>query len=684
MFQKDFKKALYNNYVQLALRVKEVEVDKVNNTSTVEWELWLERFTTYAYNYYNTSVASVSFDDDVLLNKNVIYDLREQSWVSFGKGRKVIPHEKNGEKSFTVRFRLTDVAGFGDIGWVSGTVTLTKIERESQIKRITATELGQPVSVEIDRKVETFNHTVWYRVNNSEWFEVGAKVAYAKDFVPPIDLAEKITSSDRGSLEICVRTFTHEGVKVGDDVYKTVEIKVPENIVPTAGNITAVDIRSQISNVMPANEFLFDMSNVRVTLDGAKGVRGSTISSYKIIFGSQIVYTNSGDFYPKEKGAIEIVGEVTDSRGRKAKVKKVVNVHDYDLPRVNVFLPLREGNGTNKNVKAQTGLKVSEVSIGGRNINEYRVIVEYARRGTTQWKAVYNQLSTVPLFTKAIDLGSVYELSNSYDFRIFVTDKFGFRAYATANLRTSKVLAVFSKNGFHLGELPEESEKDFFTSSLPAKFKNTAHFEKGVYYKSNPIQTYQLTADNGMVKPAPTNNIDEIKTAGYYELPSSAKVPRSIDTTTMLRVSVRENFGVKLVSQEIVGENLLMFRTTKYPSGWTDWKAVVDNTDQWTDLDKDFFRNGWEHYTNYGNLQYRRDGDTVYLRGNIWKGSNAYDVISFVLPAGYRPTGRTIYVRALNNNYKDAIFVIYGNGEVRTRADVTPNWINFDNISFKI
>lgn len=682
MFQKDFKKALYNNYVQLALRVKEVEVDKVNNTSTVEWELWLERFTTYAYNYYNTSVASVSFDDEVLLNKNVIYDLREQSWVSFGKGRKVIPHEKNGEKSFTVRFRLTDVAGFGDIGWVSGTVTLTKIERESQIKRITATELGQPVSVEIDRKVETFNHTLWYRVNNSEWFEVGTKIAYAKDFVPPIDLAEKITSSDKGSLEICVRTFTHEGVKVGDDAYKTVEIKVPENIVPTAGNISAVDIRSQISNVMPANEFLFDMSNVRVTLDGAQGVRGSTISSYKIIFGSQIVYTNSGDFYPKEKGAVEIVGEVTDSRGRKAKVTKVVNIHDYDLPRVNVFLPLREGNGTNKNVKAQTGLKVSEVSIGGRNINEYRVIVEYARRGTTQWKAVYNQLSTTPAFTKVIDLGSVYELSNSYDFRIFVTDKFGFRAYATANLRTSKVLAVFSKNGFHLGELPEESEKDFFTSSLPAKFKNTAHFEKGVYYKSNPIQTYQLTAENGMVKPAPTNNIDEIKTAGFYKLPTTSGLPRGIATGAMLRVTVNEEYNAKTIAQEIISDNLILFRTNKFPTGWNKWKVVADIDDEWRDLTD--FRNGWQHYSNYGNLQYRRDGDTVYLRGNIQSGSNAYDVVAFVLPAGYRPTGRTIYMRALNNDYKDAILVIYGNGEVRTRAGCTPNWLNFDNISFKI
>lgn len=683
MIQQDFKKALYNNYVQLALRVKEVEIDKVNNTSTVEWELWLERLTTYAYNYYNTSVASVTFGDEVLLQKNVIYDLRNQDWVSFGKGRKVIQHDKNGEKSFTVWFRLTDVAGFGDIGWVSGTVTLTKIDRESQVKRVTATELGQPVSVEIDRKIETFKHTVWYRVNSSEWIEVGNDVAYAKDFVPPIELAEKITASDTGALDICVRTFTHEGVKIGDDAYSFGnKIKVPENILPTAGNITAIDLRTQIANVLPENEFLYDMSNMRVTLDGAQGVKGSTISSYKIIFGNQIVYTNSVDFYPKSKGEIEIIGEVTDSRGRKARTTKTVKVHDYDLPRVNVFLPLREGNGTNKNVKAQTGLKVASIMSGGQNINEYRVIVEYARKGTTQWQAVYNQLSTVQEFTKTIDLGSVYELSNSYDFRIFVTDKFGFRAWALANLRTSKVLAVFSKDGFHLGELPEESEKTFFTSALPAKFKNTANFEKGVYYKSNPIQTYQLTAENGLVKPAPTNNIDEIKTAGFYKLPNTSGLPRSIATGAMLRVTVNEEYNAKTIAQEIISDNLILFRTNKFPTGWNKWKVVADIDDEWRDLTD--FRNGWQHYSDYGNLQYRREGDTVHLRGNIRSGSNAYDVVTFVLPAGYRPTGRTIYMRALNNDYKDAILVIYGNGEVRTRAGCTPNWLNFDNISFKI
>lgn len=141
-------------------------------------------------------------------------------------------------------------------------------------------------------------------------------------------------------------------------------------------------------------------------------------------------------------------------------------------------------------------------------------------------------------------------------------------------------------------------------------------------------------------------------------------------------------YNAKTIAQEIISDNLILFRTNKFPTGWNKWKVVADIDDEWRDLTD--FRNGWQHYSSYGNLQYRREGDTVYLRGNIQSGSNAYDVVTFVLPAGYRPTGRTIYMRALNNDYKDAILVIYGNGEVRTRAGCTPNWLNFDNISFKI
>ena len=205
----DISRKLYNGYVQLVLRVNEVEIDKENNTSTVEWELWLERASTYVYNLNNTSVASVTFNDDVILQKNVSYDLRNNQWVSFGKGRKVIQHDDNGEKSFTAWARLTDVAGLGNIGWFSGTVTLTKIDRESRVKKVTASTLGQPVTVEIDRKLETHTHEVSYRVNGSEWTIVGNNIAYATEFIPPIELANNITASETGSLDIRVKTFVN-------------------------------------------------------------------------------------------------------------------------------------------------------------------------------------------------------------------------------------------------------------------------------------------------------------------------------------------------------------------------------------------------------------------------------------------------------------------------------------------
>nr|DAM58353.1 MAG TPA: protein of unknown function DUF859 [Caudoviricetes sp.] len=464
MEQNRISKTLYNGYVNLVLTVNEVAIDKVNNTSTVEWELWLERNTTYVYNLYGTSVASVYFNwNDVIFEQNVTYDLRDKSWVSFGKGRKVIQHDKDGSKAFTIWARLTDVAGFGDLGWFSGTAKLTKIDRESHIKRVTATELGQPVSVEIDRKIETFKHTVWYRVNSSEWIEVGTNVAYAKEFVPPIELAEKVTASDTGTLDICVRTFTHEGKQIGDDAYSYGnKIKVPESLVPTFERLEVDDASNDTALTLKAYNFIQDRSKIRVNIVGASSVYGATIQEYRIRVRSQSVSSQSAVFTSKDVGRYDVEAEVIDTRGRKHIKTQPITVHAYSPPRINLFIPARAGNRTNRNVKAQVNVHVPAIEIDGRNVNEYRITVRYAVRtgGAVTYNTALTTTDTVVPFVKVLDLGNVYNLEQAYDIELTVTDKFNSTAKSERIVGTANVLAVLSRLGLSIGAIPEENEKN--------------------------------------------------------------------------------------------------------------------------------------------------------------------------------------------------------------------------------
>lgn len=683
MIQNRISGLLYNGYVRLVLTVNEVEIDKVNNTSTVEWELWLERNTTYVYNLNGTSLASVYFNDnDVIMEKYVTYDLRDNSWVSFGKGRKVIQHDKDGSKAFTIWARLTDVAGLGDIGWINGTARLTKIDRGSQIKTVTATELGQPVSVVIDRKIETFKHTVWYRVNASEWFEVGTNVAYAKYFVPPIELAEKVTTSDTGTLDICVRTFTHEGVQIGEDTYDYGnKIRVPASLVPTFERLEVDEANNDIALILKKNHFLQNKSRIRATIVGASSVYGATIVEHKIKIMSQSISNQTATVTAKDVGEYSVEAEVIDSRGRKHVKTQSIKVHAYSVPRINAYFPIRAGNRTNRNVKAQTSINVSPVEIDGRNVNEYRITVKYAVRtnGTRQYSTALNITDTAVPFNRVLDLGNVYNLEEAYDVDLTVTDKFNSTAISERIVGTANVLAVLSRLGLSIGAIPEENEKNKFLVALPSKFKNTVNFENQVLYWGLPMQTRQLTDELGnALKLKGYGDCNFFNQAGYYEVEASYKnLPKGV-TDGVLHVAKRQDATKKVTYQTLYSGEYVYARYS-VNDNWKEWKIMAEPT-QWNKLP---LANGWQHYTAYGDAYYSKVGNVVHLRGSLWKGDNGYGKIMATLPEGCRPT-QGLYVRALNNNYLDAILYISIEGNISSRSGVTKEWVSLDNVSFLI
>lgn len=681
----DFSRRLHNGYVKLVLRVNEVEIDKENNTSTVEWELWLERDSSYVYNLYGTSVASVTFNDEVILEKNVIYDLRDKQWESFGKGRKVIQHDDDGERSFTAWARLTDVAGFGVIGWFSGAITLTKINRESRVKKVTASTLGQPVTVEIDKKVETHIHEVSYRVNGSEWFSVGNNISYAKEFIPPVELANNITASETGTLDIRVKTFSN-GKQLGNDAYSNGhEIKVPDNLLPTFETIELREGNAKIASILPDFNYLQKSSIIDASIKNASSVYGATITGYKITARSSVVYGKRGDIIPETPGIYDVIGEVTDSRGRKFTRSQQITVHEYSNPIINVFLPLRAGNRTNRNVKAQTSVTVPEVRISGRNINEYTIQVEYSARysdGTQQWATALRERSSQPQYTKTIDLGNVYELEKAYDFNLIVTDHFGNVSKSSLPIGTAKTLAVFSKNGFHLGEIPEENEKDLFTSSLPSLFKNTVDFKNSVYYKSKPIQTYKLTEENGKSLKY-IGNLNDLKTVGGYHAFSVQNNPDGTNNYGYVNVITHSSDNGYCVQFYVPfnSDQLYMRRCDK--NRWGDWIRVV-TTGAETGWKTASLQNGWQHRTDYGTVQFSKSVDgIVRFKGVARGGDVSKETAILILPEEYRPKTQR-YVFAMNDSFEIASLSIATDGRVIIKRGVDSKWLGFDGVSFKI
>lgn len=270
-------KTTSNGYVRLVLEVNETATSIENNTSTVSWQLWLERGSTWAFDLNDESLAEVEINGQKALSKYVSFDLRNSQWATFGSGTMTVPHNEDGSKSITIGARLTNVSNLGDISWFSGTVTLSDIPRASAIQSVTFTELGKPVIVTIDKKVADFSHQVWWQVAGGGWIDLGKNHDTSAQFTVPIEYANRITNSVTGTLDVCVRTFQGD-TRIGEDAYLNgTSILVPENIVPTLESVSTSERTAQLAEFVPKGNFVKDKSVIRLEAVGAKGDRKSVV-----------------------------------------------------------------------------------------------------------------------------------------------------------------------------------------------------------------------------------------------------------------------------------------------------------------------------------------------------------------------------------------------------------------------
>ena len=445
-----------SGYAKLALEVNETSYSIENNDSPTKWELWLERGSTWVYDLNNESLAEVEINDQRVLSKYVSFDLRNSNRVLLGSGSLTIPHNEDGSKSITIWARILNVADQGDIDWFSGTVTLTNIPRASSIDSVNVTELGQQITLNINKKVNNFKHQVWWKVNDSEWVDLGKGHDTNVQFTVPLEYASRITNSDTGTLEVCVRTF-NDSTQIGNDEYKRgLSIKVPTSIVPTLNTINIVERNAKIAESVPSGNYIKDKSIIRVTAEGASGVYDSKIVSTEIFVDNLVVRSNTGEFPANKAGMLNVTAKVTDSRGRTATKSTTVKILDYYSPRIIAFLANRTGNGTNKKIMANVIANVSPLVIDGINRNPYTLKIQYSSKKDNRWiDAVNFTNENTEKINRQIDCGAFYELSKSYNVRLVIQDKLSDLVDSVLLVRSSKVLWAWGDNRAAVGGFPE-------------------------------------------------------------------------------------------------------------------------------------------------------------------------------------------------------------------------------------
>lgn len=670
-----------SGYAKLALEVNETSYSIENNDSTVEWKLWLERGSTWVYDLNNETLAEAEINDKSVFSKYVSFDLRNTNRVLLGSGTLTIPHNEEGSKSITIRARILNVADQGDIDWFYGTVTLTNITRASSINSVNVTELGQPITMNINKKVDGFKHRVWWQINDSGWVDLGNGHDTNVQFTVPIDYSNRITNSENGSLDVCVRTY-QDNNQIGEDVYKRgLNIRVPASIVPTLNTISIVERTAKIAESIPSGNYIKDKSIMRVTAEGALGVYGSKIVSTEITVDDLIVRSNTGDFPANKAGTITVTAKVTDSRGRIATKTTTVKVLDYYSPRIIAFLANRTGNGTNKKIMASVIANVSPLVIDGINRNPYTLKIQYSSKKDNRWiDAVNFPNESTERINRQIDCGAFYEISKSYNVRLLIQDRLSDLVDSVLLVRSSKVLWAWGDNRAAVGGFPEL--EGHFESFLPVAFHSTLNVEEGIMSRGKPIQEFAMTSREG--KSLKYNgDLNNLKTAGGYHAFGVQHNPTGTNNYGYVNVtthSTDNNFCVQIYIP--FNQDSIFMRRCE--SGiWKNW-VIVSTNEVETSWKTATLTEGWKHYTSFGNVQYSKASDgMVFIRGTCNGGNTNTESVIFNLPEGYRPSVG-IFKTGLNNSYGLAILAIYPSGNVVVKGNVDSKWLNLDNITFKI
>lgn len=677
----NFSKTTSNGYVRLVFQVTEASTSIPSNTSEVVYHLMLERGSTWAFDLNDESLAEAEINGQKVISKYVSFDLRDREWVSLGKGSITIPHNEDGSKSISIRARLTNVSNLGDIGWFSGTLNLSTIPRASTIRSLSATELGKTVTLEIEKKVSGFKHQVLWKVNNSGWNDLGAGHDSSVQFTVPIDYATRITNSDTGLLDVCVRTFQN-GTQIGYDEFKRgIPIKVPASIVPTLEDVTITERTAQLAEFIPIGNYVKGKSLMRVETINAAGSHGSTIISTELTVDNLVVRANSGDFPANKAGNLEVTAKITDSRGRTATKSKAIKVWDYYAPKIIAFLANRTGNGTNKTIIATVAANVSPLVIEGVNRNPYTLKIQYSAKKANRWIDAVNLTNeSTEKINRQLDCGAFYELSKAYNVRLVIQDKLSDLVDSVLLVRSSRVLWAWGDNRAAVGGFPELD--GHFESHLPVAFHSSLNVEDGIMSNGKPIQEFALTSKDGKSNKF-TGDLNNLKTAGNYHAFGVQHNPQGANNYGYVNVITHSSDSSYCVQFYVPFNADQLYMRRSELNRWSEWIRVV-TTGVDTGWKTAVLQNGWQNRMEYGPVQYSKSIDgIVHMRGVAKDGSTSKETVVLTLPEEYRPKTQ-VYTFGMNDSFEPVSLSINEYGTVTIKRNADDKWLGFHSVSFKI
>ncbi len=458
-----------DGYIYLQLSWSEASQNIAENYTNINWNLKLVS-TGHGANIVSSAAKSctIKFNGTTVFNGTVNIGLSAGQTKTLRSGSNFrINHNSDGKKTFSYSFsqqiNITYSGAYIGTKSASGNGTLDTIPRASSIKSISGSTIGSPITVNIDRKVSSFTHRVYYSFGSKKNSQVASNAGTSAAFTPPMSDCSLVPNAASGTATIRVDTYSGS-TKIGT-ASKNFTLNVPASVKPAIGSFTA----ERIDGTVPEEwgVYVKGKSKAKLTISGAAaGGYGATLKSYSITGGG---YTGSTAEYTtgflNTAGTTTFTGKVTDSRGRTASKTVSVTVEDYAPPVIQSASAARcstSGDLQDDGAYVLVTHSLTYSSLGGKNSlsRSYR----FRRVGETSWQsAPYTE-------TEGGDVVGAGDISPDYSYEIELKAEDGLENVSQIlSVSTAKVIMDWKKGGKGMA-VGKVAEKDGLEVAWPVIF----------------------------------------------------------------------------------------------------------------------------------------------------------------------------------------------------------------------
>lgn len=492
-------------------------------------------------------------------------------------------------KTFDVAFMAASIAAGYDtyciyngssytdyLKWTAVTLEVDWQEPATQPSLSAATvEMGKSVTINTPAVNSAYRHTLRYAFGGASG-TIATSIASSVSWTPPVSLANQIPSATAGSGTIYCDTYSGSTLLGTKSV--SITLTVPGSVVPSAGTLSA----ALAEDTSGTGLYVKGMGKAKLTLSGASGAYGSSITSYTITGGGWTATNGAlttGTL--ASAGNITFTATVTDSRGRKASTTRTISVIDYTKPGVAVCDVYRcDADGNRKKAGTYFAVEIN-ASYSAITGNTLSITARYKK----QSESSYGTAANVTNNGKTVLGGGNIGASTTYDVLVTVADKYNSLSIPRT-LSTKSVLQSFKRSaGAAIGKVAELA--NWLDIAWHTRIRGNLQVD-GIISSADQYRIKWKNIPDGA-----DLNDDVYKVPGHYRSTQGtnkiANMPPNFGIYGAFELTVTGISDASYCTQWLkdISTNRSWMRTQtnwQTPWRWTDWTNIVT-----TDIGGDYY-----------------------------------------------------------------------------------------------